>query len=102
MQEFLCTVLRGFEVEQVLILIDKLCVHCAVHKLIITQNVLQEGNICLNGETKREEREIETERRERFVSWCTPGQTDTHTIQYSYKICIMGLCTWSQVADSLK
>lgn len=70
MQEFLCTVLCGFEVEQVLILIDKLCVHCAVQKLIITQNILQEGNVCLNGEEKK--------KRERIVNLYTPGHTDTY------------------------
>lgn len=47
MQEFLGSVLSGFEVEELLVLVDELGVHGGVQELMVGQNVLEEWDVGL-------------------------------------------------------
>lgn len=60
MQEFLGSVLNRFKVKKVCVLIDELRVHGAIKELVVTQHVLEEGDICLQGkkQTKNTDSEI--------------------------------------------
>lgn len=54
MQQLLGSVLGGLEVEQLLVLIDELGVHGGVEELVVGQDVLQEGDVGLDAQRKRE------------------------------------------------
>lgn len=60
MQELLGSVLGGFEVEELLVLVDELGVHGGVEELVVGQNVLEERDVGL-------ERERRVERRTLFI-----------------------------------
>lgn len=47
MKQFLSSVLDRFEIEEIWVLIDELRVYCPVQELIITQHILEEGDVCL-------------------------------------------------------
>lgn len=57
MKQFLCSVLHGFEVEEIWILVDELSVYRPIQELIIAQNVLEERDVCL-GRGKRTDKYI--------------------------------------------
>lgn len=78
MQEFLGSVLSGFEVEELLVLVDELGVHGGVEELVVGQNILEERDVGL-------EMERQVERRKLFNEHFTPlAQTEenvnTHTV----------------------
>lgn len=50
MQQFLRSVLRRFEVEELLVLVDELGVHGGVKELVVGQNILQERDVGLEVE----------------------------------------------------
>lgn len=52
-QEFLGSVLSGFEVEELLVLVNELGVHCGVQELVVGQNVLEERDVGLEMERKK-------------------------------------------------
>lgn len=54
MQQFLCSVLRWFEVEELLVLVDELGVHGGVKELVVGQNILEEWDVGLEMETQVE------------------------------------------------
>lgn len=58
MQQFLGSILGGFEVEEFLVLVDELRVHGGVEELVVGQNVLQEWDVGL--EMQKGDREEET------------------------------------------
>lgn len=47
MEQFLGSVLAWFEIEEILVLIDELSVHCPIQELMITQHILEKGDVCL-------------------------------------------------------
>lgn len=47
MQQLLGSVLRGFQVEKLGVLVDELGVHGGVQELIVGQDVLEEGDVGL-------------------------------------------------------
>lgn len=53
MQELLGSVLSGFKVEQLLVLVNELGVHGGVEELVIGQNILEEWDVGLDKEEKR-------------------------------------------------
>lgn len=65
MQEFLGSVLSGFEVEELLVLVDELGVHGGVEELVVGQNILEERDVGL-------EMERQVERRKLFNEHFTP------------------------------
>lgn len=82
MQEFLGSVLSGFEVEELLVLVDELGVHGGVEELVVGQNILEERDVGL-------EMERQVERRKLFNEHFTPlvqnqrkcKHTHTHSIE---------------------
>lgn len=50
MQQLLGSVLRGLQVEQLLVLVDELGVHGGVEELVVGQDVLQERDVGLHVE----------------------------------------------------
>lgn len=56
MQQLLGSVLGGFEVEELLVLIDELGVHGGVEELVVGQNVLEERDVGLERERWMERR----------------------------------------------
>ena len=54
-QQLLGAVLRGLEVEELLVLVDELGVHCGVEELGVGENILQEGDVGLHGGRERGE-----------------------------------------------
>lgn len=67
MQQLLGSVLDRFKVEELLVLIYELGVNGAVQELIITQNVLEEGDVGLCRTKRRRAREMEERGRKRDV-----------------------------------
>lgn len=57
MKQFLCSVLHGFEVEEIWILVDELSIYRPIQELIIAQHVLEEWDVCL-GREKRADKYI--------------------------------------------
>lgn len=55
-QKFLSSVLCRLEDEQILIPVNKLCVHCAIQELAITQYILQKGYISLKERERKKKR----------------------------------------------
>lgn len=53
MQQFLRSVLRRFEVEELLVLVDELGVHGGVEELVVGQNILEERDVGLEMEMER-------------------------------------------------
>lgn len=51
-QELLSSILGRFEVEEFLVLVDKLCVHCGVEKLVVGKHILEEGDVGLHKKHK--------------------------------------------------
>lgn len=47
MQQLLGSVLRGLEVEELLVLVDELGVHGGVQELVVGQDILEEGDVGL-------------------------------------------------------
>lgn len=58
MQELLGSVLGGFEVEELLVLVDELGVHGGVEELVVGQNVLEERDVGLERERWMERRRL--------------------------------------------
>lgn len=56
MQELLGSVLRGLEVEKLLVLIDELGVHGGVEELVVGQDILEERDVGLEMERQVERR----------------------------------------------
>lgn len=52
-QQFLGSVLSGFEVEEFLVLIDELRVHGGVEELVVGQNILEERDVGLEMDKER-------------------------------------------------
>lgn len=55
MQKLLGSVLSGFEVEEFLVLVNKLGVHSGVQELVVGENILEKRNVGLETETERGE-----------------------------------------------
>lgn len=62
MQQFLGSVLSGFEVEELLVLVDELGVHGGVEELVVGENILQERDVCLEME-----RQVDKQRRRLLI-----------------------------------
>lgn len=58
MQQFLGSILSGFEVEEFLVLVDELRVHGGVEELVVGQNVLQEWDVGLEMQREIERRKL--------------------------------------------
>ena len=58
MQQFLGSILGGFEVEEFLVLVDELRVHGGVEELVVGENVLQEWDVGLEMQRGTERRKL--------------------------------------------
>lgn len=62
MQQLLGSVLDRFKVEELLVLIYELGVNGAIQELVVTKNVLEEGDVGLCSKKKKRGREMEKTR----------------------------------------
>lgn len=80
MQEFLGSVLSGFEVEELLVLVDELGVHGGVEELVVGQNILEERDVGLEMERQVERRKLSLFHEHITRLAQTEGNVNTHTV----------------------